>query len=132
MKVAFLGASVLSIANILFAASPMDGTGVSEEHKLLIGWASKDITPEKTVALVGQFRVRISKYVNDPITATALAIEAGNDQAIMVSCDLVAIRSGIQSKSRELVKHRLPNFDIKKLFLNATHTHTAPVMQEGI
>ena len=132
MKVAFLGASVLSIANILFAASPMEGTGVSEERKLLIGWASKDITPEKAVALVGQFHVRISKYVNDPITATALAIEAGNDQAILVSCDLVAIRSGIQSKFRELVKHRLPNFDIKKLFLNATHTHTAPVMQEGI
>jgi hypothetical protein len=131
MKVAFLGASVLSVTNILFAASPLESAGVSEEHKLLIGWASKSITPEKAVALAGQFHVRISKYVNDPVTATALAIEAGNDQAIMVSCDLVAIRSGIQNKFRELVKHRLPDFDIKKLFLNATHTHTAPVMQEG-
>ena len=132
MKAAFPGASVLSIANILFAASPMEGTGVSEEQKLLIGWASKDITPEKTVVLMGQFYARISEYVNDPITATALAIEAGNDQAIMVSFDLVGVRSGIQNKLRELVKHRLPNFDAKKLFLNATHTHTAPVMQEGI
>ena len=49
IKVAFLGTSVLSIANILFAASPMEGTGVSEDHKLLVGWASRDITPEKPV-----------------------------------------------------------------------------------
>ena len=131
MNVAFLGASVSSITNMLYAASPSQDSGAPKDHKLLIGWASKDITPAKPVALAGQFHVRVSKYVNDPITATALAIEAGNDQAIMVSCDLVAIRSGIQDKLRKLVEPRLPGFDIKKLFLNATHTHTGPVTVEG-
>ena len=41
-------------------------SGATDGGKLLIGWASKDITPEKPVALEGQFRVRISKYVHDP------------------------------------------------------------------
>ena len=131
MKVACLGTSVMYIANMLFAAIPTEGSGVSKERELLIGWASKDITPAKPVALAGQFHVRISKRVNDPITATTLAIETGNDQAIMISCDLIAIRGGIQNKLRELVKPRLPGFDVKKLFLNTTHTHTAPVLEEG-
>jgi len=104
--------------------------------KLLIGWASKDITPEKPVALAGQFHVRISKYVHDPITATALAIESAdenneNEQAIMVSCDLLGIEQEIQNRLRDIVKPKLPEFHTRKLFLNATHTHTGPVMSGG-
>jgi hypothetical protein len=103
----------------------------SQEYKILIGWASKSITPTKPVALSGQFHVRVSKYVHDPIMATALAIESAGEQAIMVSCDIVGIKEGIQDELRSLVKHRLLGFDVKKLFLNATHTHTAPEMIEG-
>ena len=29
------------------------------------------------------------------------------------------------------MKDRLPDLDVRKLLLNATHTHTAPVMKEG-
>jgi len=121
----------------------------AQGSKLLIGWASKDITPEKPAVLAGQFYVRISKQALDPITATALAIEsAGEDnaseQVIMVSCDLLWIpddsrlaigfggnRQAIQGRLRDIVKPKLPDFDTRKLFLNATHTHTAPVMAEG-
>ena len=131
MKVAFCGVSMLSLANMLLTASPAENSETSQEDEILIGWASRNITPARPVALAGQFYVRISKYVHDPIMATALAIEAGNDHAIMVSCDLVAIREGIQDKLRTLVKPRLPGFDISKLFLNGTHTHTAPVTLEG-
>ena len=131
MKVVFLGASMLYLAKMLFNAGPDETSGTSQGDKLLVGWALKDITPEKPVALAGQFHVRVSERVNDAITATALAIETGNDHAIMVSCDLVAIRGGIQNKLRELVEPNLPGFDVRKLFLNATHTHTAPVMEEG-
>ncbi len=131
MKVAFFSTAILSLANMLFTGSPAENSEASGEDKILVGWASKSITPAKPVALAGQFRVRISKHVQDPITATALAIEAGNEQAIMVSCDLVAIRAGIQDKLRKLVKPRLTEFDVRNLFLNATHTHTGPVTLEG-
>ena len=53
------------------------------------------------------------------------------DEAILVSCDLVGIRTGILEKVRQKVKPRLPDFDLSKLSLCATHTHTAPVTLEG-
>ena len=132
MKAAFFSVSILSFTNLLFTVSPDENSEASQEHKPLIGWASKDITPTKPVALAGQFHVRISKYVHDAITATALAIEASNEQAIMVSCDILHIGQEIQDRLRSKVTPKLPGFDINKLFLNATHTHTAPVMSEGV
>ena len=42
---------------------------------LKIGWAEVDITPEKKVALDGQFAERISQYVEKPITLTAIILE---------------------------------------------------------
>ena len=103
---------------------------------LLVGGATTTITPDRPVALSGQMRTRISKEVESPCTATALAIEGKQgekivDQAIFVSCDLVAIREGILDEVRALAKDRLEGFDIQKLILSATHTHTAPVMKEG-
>ena len=104
--------------------------------ELWIGVRTVDITPSEPVALSGQRHVRIAKKVETPITATALALESRDgdkvlDRAIMVSCDLVAIRDGILKQVRDKVKPRLPDFDPAKLFLSATHTHTAPVMVEG-
>lgn len=99
--------------------------------KILVGWATKNITPSRPVVLIGQFHPRISKYVNDPIMATALVIETEDDQAIMVSCDLSFIEEGIHGKLREKMSHKLPNFDVRKIFINATHTHTAPNIAEG-
>ena len=100
--------------------------------RLHTGWAMTSITPDVPVALAGQFHKRISERIETPVTATALAIETrvgdqAIDQAIMVSCDLVIIADHIQPRLRKLLAGRLPGFDPKKLFLNATHTHSAPV-----
>ncbi len=98
---------------------------------LYVGWAGIDITPERPVALIGQLHKRISQKVLDPLTATALALEtrggeAGREQAVLVSCDLLYIRKAVQDKLRQNLKQKLPDFDVEKLFLNATHTHTGP------
>jgi hypothetical protein len=104
--------------------------------ELWVGAATTSITPDKPVAVDGQFNTRVATNVEAPITATAVAIESRDgervlDQAIMVSCDLVAIRHGIQDSLRKSLENRLPGFDLRKLFLTATHTHTAPVTEEG-
>lgn len=103
---------------------------------LHLGAATVDITPDRPVALSGQRHVRISKTPATPIQVSALALESREgdrvlDQAIFVSCDLVAIRQGILAQVREKLAPRLPDFPIDKIFLAATHTHTAPVMVEG-
>ncbi len=110
---------------------PAERTG-----RLQLGWSSRDITPDRPVALAGQFHKRISKGVAARLSLTALALEtrdAGGavDQAILVSCDLVAIRDGIQERLRKRLEGKLEGFDLRKLVLSATHTHTAPVTDES-
>ncbi|MBP86588.1 MAG: hypothetical protein CMJ64_07730 [Planctomycetaceae bacterium] len=107
-----------------------------DSAELLVGGASVSITPKLPVALTGQMRTRIARSVESEVIATALALETKGDnqsidQAIFVSCDLVAIREGIAEKVRASLKDQIPDFDAGKLVLNATHTHTAPVMIEG-
>jgi len=98
---------------------------------LLAGWSQVSITPDRPVPLAGQFHTRVSRSVHDPVTATALALESGGEQAIMVSLDVVAIDRRLMESLRTRLKTALPGFDARKLMLNATHTHTAPEMREG-
>ncbi len=125
----------LTVASIiLFVGLALGEAGAGE---LWIGAATADITPEKPAALAGQMNLRVSKKVDNPLVATVLALEARDgekvlDQAIIISCDLVAIRQGVQERFREHAKPRLPGFDLDKLFLNASHTHTAPCTTEDL
>lgn len=103
---------------------------------LHLGATTVDITPDQPAALDGQRAIRISKKPETPIQAAVLAIEAREgervaDQAVMVSCDLVAIREGVLGQVREKLAGRVPGLDLSKVFLCATHTHTAPVTTDG-
>jgi hypothetical protein len=98
---------------------------------LRIGWASVDITPAEPVQLAGQFHVRISEDVRDPVTATALALAAGDAEdagaaIVLVSCDLVTIPDSLRDSVRARVAAAEPGLDPRCIVLNATHTHTAP------
>lgn len=104
------------------------------ETLLKMGWATEDITPSGDASLFGQYYERISTYVESPLTVTACAIESVDDktagktteQAIMISIDLLWCTTAMQQALREKVQSRLPDFDVTKLFVFATHTHSAP------
>ena len=122
----------ISIATwCLVAASP----GLSAE--LLVGGATVSITPQRPVAVWGQLRTRISQAVENPLTVTALALESRSDgkaldQAVLVACDIVAIPVEALAKTRERVKARVADFPVDKISLSGTHTHTCPVLMEGV
>jgi hypothetical protein len=99
--------------------------------KILIGWGSRDVTPDKKVSLLGQFHVRISEKINDPLTTTALALESadGTEQAIIISLDAVWISNYLDALCHKIIKKELPDFAPEKLLISATHTHTAPIQQ---
>lgn len=99
---------------------------MSSTGRVQIGWASRDITPRTPVALRGQFNLRIATRVLDPLTLTALAVEAGDEQAILVSADLVAVDQMVMDGVRDGLPERLPDFDPRKVIVGATHTHTGP------
>ena len=94
--------------------------------KIKIGWSEISITPEKKVSLQGQFAERISQYVEKPLTATAMAIESGDDHVIMCSCDLAGTSWGLAVAVRERLLEMGAEFDVNKVILNAIHTHTGP------
>lgn len=118
------------ILGVLLAALPaFAGT-------LYVGAASISITPDAPIALRGQMHTRIGRTVESAIEANALAIETREEnetieQSIFISCDLVAIPEDIATRTRDALKARLPDFDVQKLVLSATHTHTSAVMTEG-
>ena len=57
--------------------------------------------------------------------------ERGAEQAVLVSCDLVSSPHAIQQRLQEKVKGLVPELDAGKVFINATHTHTAPGLIDG-
>ena len=110
--------------------------GECRGSELLVGATSVSITPDRPVALSGQMHTRVSRGVRSPVMAAALALESRDagksvDQAILVACDLVAIDRAVIDRVRTRLKARLKDFDGRKLVLSATHTHTAPVLEEG-
>ncbi len=94
--------------------------------KLLIGWSEISLTPDKKISLAGQFAERISEYVEKPITATAMAVSSGDEQMIMVSCDLVSTNANLVDDIREKLSDNDVGIDPEKVILSAIHTHTGP------
>jgi len=126
-----------SLALGLIATCCIVSASPGRAAELLVGGATVSITPDRPVALWGQLSTRISQGVENPVTATALALEsrAGGkvlERSILIACDLVAIPAEVLTKTRERVKRRLPDFPVNKISLSATHTHTSPVLTEGM
>ncbi|MCK5684188.1 hypothetical protein KAJ27_08700 [bacterium] len=125
--ISFFGLSII----ILLVLTNCSKNEKLDDGGLRIGWAMEDITPDDPVLLYGQYYERISKYVQSPLKVTALAIESGDktgnkEQAIMVSMDVALTWIELQDSLKIIVKDKIPDFDVNKLFLNATHTHSAP------
>ncbi|NUQ62578.1 MAG: hypothetical protein HUU20_08820 [Pirellulales bacterium] len=109
---------------LTFTLGAFGSTATSAE--LWIGTASADITPEPPVAQEG---VNVATTIRNRCTANVLALESRHadqvlDQAVLVSCDL-CILPGVQEGFREHLAGRRPGFDLNKLSLAATHTHTS-------
>jgi hypothetical protein len=100
---------------------------------LYIGTATADITPALPVAVTGQFHLRIAQTAETPLTANVVVVESRqanlpDEATIFVSCDLLYIPTDLIHLIRQEVHRRLPDLDVRKILMNATHTHTAPVL----
>lgn len=133
----FLGSVVLLIAVpvALLVTTAIPAADLPAPAKLWVGTAWVDITPPLPVALTGFQTVRMATKQVTPLTANVLALESRDgdrvvDQSILVSCDLLEIRDGLAEALRERVASRLPGFDVEKLVVTATHTHSSPVLEQ--
>lgn len=127
---------VLLMACTSVDSKEMEGKLGAEEiqkTELFMGASSQDITPPLPVALDGQFHLRVAETIESPVTANVIALERrganGTEESSMwVSADLVTIPEEIRIKVREIIREKLPALDGQKIMINATHTHTAPVV----
>ena len=97
---------------------------------LWIGWAEESIVPEKKANLAGQFFERISDYVESDISVTAMAVDSGSEQLILVSADVVSINRGVLQLAREKFAKLCPEVDPRNLVVAATHSHTSLKMSD--
>lgn len=92
--------------------------------KLNLGWASVDITPDRPVYVAGQMYTRVSSYVHDPITATALVIENGEEQMTFVSidaeCSLPHVGECVLARLKDV-----DEIDETHVDFHGTHTHNS-------
>ncbi len=95
-------------------------------NELRIGWASRDVSTDKPVDIPGQFYIRVSQGVLDPVTVTALVIDNGEDMAIFLSGDMVGFRGFLVEAIRARVAKLNAAIPVDKILMNATHTHEGP------
>ena len=92
-------------------------------QRIKIGWARRDVSTDKPINIPGQFHMRISKGISDPLYVNTLVLDDGKDIVIFISADLVVIRSRLLDEVREAVAKRNPEIPVEKIIMNATHTH---------
>ena len=101
-------------------------------QKLNIGWACCDITPNGPALMEGQMYSRISRYVHDPITATALALDNGMTQAIFVSLDMTEVPMHAMAYLKKGLEP-WPEISFEMISINVTHTHNStPFYKDGL
>ena len=83
--------------------------------------------------LQGQMHVRVARSALDPLMVTALVLEGREpaDGAVFVSCDLAYTSDPLYGIVRERVAGRLGGLPPDRIILNATHTHTSLVFEDG-
>jgi neutral ceramidase len=85
-----------------------------------------DITPPVGHAMGGySARKHGSTGIHDPLYATVLVIEAGDNSLALVTCDL---RSFVSTRVGELAKQR---FGIRNTIISVSHSHSGPLTWEA-
>ncbi len=102
-----------------------------KKQQLLIGWALRDVSTDQPVGIRGQFYLRLSEEIMDPVTVTALALDNGADAVIFLACDNVGVPSLIVKMIRDRVREADASVPAERIVINATHAHTGGDLREG-
>ena len=138
--------ALILIAAVIFAAliaqnalsgDPADFVGETQKVKttdspLLVGAARIDITPVKSLVMGGygvcafsKALCRWSKGVHDPIYATAVYFEKGDEAFVLIVADLVGLVQMDIIKIQDLVSQKT-GLAFDHVIVAATHTHSSP------
>lgn len=91
------------------------------------GVARTDLTPYWGVELTGwgYYIERRWQRIHDRLSATALAVDDGERQAVLIALDLMVIDEAFALRTREMV-HEATGLPPTAILLNCSHSHNAP------
>ena len=92
---------------------------------LLAGFARIDITPPLGSLLRGYYYERPADGVLDPLLATAIAFDDGENKAVLMSLDLCGIPQPMQDRIRQAAAERVGTVP-EAVIVHCTHTHQGP------
>jgi len=97
------------------------------------GTAKADITPRKSIWMAGYGgRTKPSEGTLHPLWAKALALEdATGKRAVIIATDTIGLSGSIYN-SLKLKLAKQYQLTSAQVMINASHTHTGPVMREGL
>lgn len=91
------------------------------------GVARTDLTPYWGVELTGwgYYIERRWQRIHDRLAATALAVEDGQRQAVLITLDLMVIDEAFAQRTRDLI-HAAIGLPSSAILLNCSHSHNTP------
>ena len=95
-----------------------------------IGWGKRELSCDKPVSIPGQMYIRVSEGIHDPLYATAMCVDSGEEQVIFCTADLVVLRNGVIEMTRQKVTKLCPEIPVEKIIMGATHTHSGCCVTE--
>ena len=105
----------------------VSATVALETDKLRIGTAREIITPELGGLIAGYGSNEPSRFVNDDLTVTAIAIEQGKHKVLLMSAAVCLINNDLIAKLRMLCGEAA-GIPAANVIIAPSHTHSGPVM----
>ena len=94
---------------------------------LKAGTGRRDVSPQQSVFLWGYPHVdRMSTGIYDPLYATAVCLDDGNQRTIAVSVDVLYVTAAMVAACRQRIAARV-GVPPSHVLISATHTHSGPV-----
>ena len=112
------------------AAALVFGASFASAQNLRVGRASVVITPPAGVPMAGYYSTRLASGTHDDLHAKAIVLESGGVKAALVACDLIAVPPAVVEEARRLAEAKTGILQ-GNIMINATHSHTGPLMMGG-
>ena len=95
------------------------------------GTAKTNITPPVGTPMAGYYSARGAVGTHDPLFAHALVIESDGVKIALVSLDLITTTFRLVEESRKRIAE-LCGIPGEQVMISATHSHTGPVLGDGL
>jgi len=95
------------------------------------GTAKRNITPPVGTPMAGYYVARGAEGTHDPLFAHALVIESDGVKIALVSLDLITTTFTLVADSRKAIAEAT-GIPAERVMISATHSHTGPVLGDGL